>query len=195
MGERVLKTRVKLKRDTYENWVRSNPVLLEGEVATAIVTNSSVTPPLAMSMTKTGDGASHFIDLPWDYAFAGDVHEWAKQEKKPTYTADEIQGLKQAISSAIEESLSGEGEESEPIIGLVYAYGSFYDQIGYETGGLWLQYWIKIVNNSPYRVRAFWQSEGESSHVDLDAGESSGQISIGGSSSPSVNITQVIRLA
>jgi hypothetical protein len=32
-----------------------------------------------------------------------------------------------------------EEEEKEPIVGLVYAYGSFYDQITYNTGGsLWL---------------------------------------------------------
>lgn len=53
-----LKTHICLKRDTLINWVESNPVLLEGEVAVVWLASDLV-------KIKIGDGERHFIDLPY----------------------------------------------------------------------------------------------------------------------------------
>lgn len=99
MAEKTLKTRIKLKYDTYTNWSKTdvankygNLVLLEGEIGiTAIPTGESfkqTTPPAIMM--KVGDGSTAFKDLPWLSALAADVYPWAKAATKPTYTATEV---------------------------------------------------------------------------------------------------------
>ena len=111
--------------------------------------------------------------------------------------ASEIQGLNKAILDAIEAALSGngEGEEKEPVIGLVYAYGSFYNQITHETGGsLWL-YWAQVNNTSPYKVRVQWEANGITTISDLEPNSNTGHVDVGGNSSPTVNVLQVIRIA
>lgn len=92
--------------------------------------------------------------------------------------------------------MSGSGEgEKEPVIGLVYAYGSFYNQITHETGGsLWL-YWAQVNNTSPYKVRVQWEANGITTISDLEPNSNTGHIDVGGNSSPIVNVLQVIRIA
>lgn len=80
-----LNTRILLRYDSYENWVKDTAtVLLEGEVAICTVpagytkSDSGVTvqnPP--KTLMKVGPGA--FKDLPWLSAVAADVYEWAKK--------------------------------------------------------------------------------------------------------------------
>lgn len=80
-----LNTRILLRYDSYENWVKDTAtVLLAGEVAICTVpagytkSDSGVTvqnPP--KTLMKVGPGA--FKDLPWLSAVAADVHEWAKK--------------------------------------------------------------------------------------------------------------------
>jgi len=50
---------------------------------------------------KIGDGRSLFYQLPWVQAIAADVYEWAKTSYKPTYTAQEIQGLQSYVEGLI----------------------------------------------------------------------------------------------
>lgn len=192
MDKKVLKTTIQVLRGTADDWAlaeNANLVLHDGELAFCKVNDT-------YHLLKIGDGQRTFADLPWLSCMAADVFPWAKEETKPVYTASEIQGLNKVIKDAIEASLSGSGEEEkEPIIGLVYAYGPFYDQITHNTGGsLWL-YWAQVNNTSPYKVRVQWEANGVTTISDLEPGANSGHVDVGGNSSPTVNVLQVIRLA
>ena len=121
MAEHVLETRIQLRYDTYSNWMNSSTILKSGEVAVATlpfntsITSSDSTPvntPPAIGL-KVGDGYSHFNELPWVQAVAGDVYNWAKQATKPIYTASEIQGLQAFVE---EHSSGGSGGDPGPII-------------------------------------------------------------------------------
>lgn len=80
-----LNTRILLRYDTYENWVKDDAtVLLAGEVAICTVPSSYTktdvgetvqNPP--KTLMKVGPGA--FKNLPWLSAVAADVHTWAKK--------------------------------------------------------------------------------------------------------------------
>lgn len=80
-----LNTRILLRYDTYDNWVKDDAtVLLAGEVAICTVpagyTKTDVgetvqNPP--KTLMKVGPGA--FKNLPWLSAVAADVHTWAKK--------------------------------------------------------------------------------------------------------------------
>lgn len=115
MADKILKTRIKHKYDSYANWSRTdvagkygNLVLLQGEIGfTAIPVGSSVeqtTPPAVM--LKVGDGVAAFKDLPWLSALAADVHPWAKEATKPAYTASEVgaeaEGTAQELINALD---------------------------------------------------------------------------------------------
>lgn len=47
---------------------------------------------------KVGDGVHNYNQLKFVSALAADVHEWAKADKKPAYTASEITGLADYIA-------------------------------------------------------------------------------------------------
>ena len=51
-------TRIKLKRDTEENWTSKNPILLDGEMI-IVKTNDG-------KIRKIGDGVKKFSELPYD---------------------------------------------------------------------------------------------------------------------------------
>lgn len=117
MAENVLETRILLRYGTYQQWMNSNVILLQGEAAIcAFPRNKTIdqmsddspanTPP-AIGI-KIGDGYHRFDELPWVQAVAADVFNWAKQETKPIYTAQEIQGLQNFIENLV----SGETEIS-----------------------------------------------------------------------------------
>lgn len=108
MAEKTLNTRILLKYDSYSNWTTKNPVLKAGEMAIATIASgntqevNSVTAPQVL--IKVGDGTSAYNALPFVSAKAADVYGWAKAEKKPTYTADEIDGLSAYIAGEIEDT-------------------------------------------------------------------------------------------
>lgn len=54
-----LKTRIQHKRDTSQNWLAADPVLLDGEIV-IVDTNAGE------KRTKTGDGTKRFSELPFD---------------------------------------------------------------------------------------------------------------------------------
>ena len=102
----VLNTRIKLKYDSYENWIAKDPVLLAGEVAIATVAaNDAEGKPgfqnLPNVVIKVGDGTSKYSALKFVSALAADVHGWAKEANKPVYTAQEIEGIKDYIDGVI----------------------------------------------------------------------------------------------
>lgn len=130
----TLSTRIKLKYDTYENWVAKNPILLAGEVAIATVaSNDAEGKPgfqnLPNIVFKVGDGSSHYSALKFVSALAADVHSWAKEATKPVYTAAEIDGIKAYIDTVI--GNHGEIQDTdtkylmETIDGNAYKYGLY----------------------------------------------------------------------
>lgn len=106
MAEHMIETRILLRYDTFSNWMNSNTILMQGEVAICafpsdrvINSLSNTTPentPPAIGI-KIGDGVHYFRELPWVQAVAADVYNWAKTSTKPSYTAAEISGLQSFI--------------------------------------------------------------------------------------------------
>lgn len=129
-----ISTRIKLKYDTYENWIAKDPILLAGEVAIATVaSNDAEDKPgfrnLPNIVFKVGDGSSHYSALKFVSALAADVHSWAKEATKPVYTAAEIDGIKDYIDTVI--GNHGEIQDTdtkylmETIDGNTYKYGLY----------------------------------------------------------------------
>ena len=105
MANTTLNTRIQLKYDTYANWTTNNPVLLSGEIAVVVVPASSgAVPNEPTILFKVGDGTTNFNALQWVAAPAADVYSWAKASTKPTYTANEIEGLEEYISGQIQDT-------------------------------------------------------------------------------------------
>lgn len=110
MAENILETRILLRYGTYSQWMNSDVILKLGEAAIAafprervIEAISNATPentPPAIGI-KIGDGVHYFHELPWVQAIAADVFTWAKQSTKPTYTAQEIQGLQSFVEGLV----------------------------------------------------------------------------------------------
>ena len=128
MAEHVLETRLLLRYGTYSQWMQSKIILKQGEAAVAIFpytqnlglsdSQPENTPP-AVGL-KIGDGHSYFDELPWVQAVAADVYSWAKNENKPTYTANEISGL----AEFIDQHGSGGGGGSSASSGYRIVYNS-----------------------------------------------------------------------
>ncbi len=53
----ILNSRIQLRRDTYENWIQYNPILLSGELGCVVYQDGT-------TEIRIGDGKSHFINLP-----------------------------------------------------------------------------------------------------------------------------------
>lgn len=92
MGEKNLNTILKIRYDTYDNWMSVDPILRQGEIAIVLVEseNNDVQPVV---LSKTGNGTNKFSLLPWNSANAADVYDWAKQVNKPTYIANEVNAV------------------------------------------------------------------------------------------------------
>lgn len=98
-------TRISLKYDTYAAWMEKDPVLLSGEVAIVVVpaeTGAVAKEPAILF--KVGDGTSKFSKLQFVSGVAADVYDWAKAAAKPTYTANEIDGLADYISGKVQDT-------------------------------------------------------------------------------------------
>lgn len=101
MSEKIFKTRIQLKYDTYENWITNNPVLKSGEIAIATVPvgdSNNVSTSLPAVLFKVGDGSTQYKNLNFISAKSADVYDWAKSPVKPSYSASEITGLNDYIS-------------------------------------------------------------------------------------------------
>ena len=89
MAEKILKTVLKINKNTEEKLTSSNPVLKNGEVVLSTVSPSASESPEIVLM-RIGDGKTNYNNLPWLSGLAADVYDWAKADKKPTYGANEI---------------------------------------------------------------------------------------------------------
>lgn len=102
MATKTLNTRIQSRIDTYENWMKSELILLKGEIAICTIptgTSDSGSANLPSTMLRVGDGAHKFSELPWFQAIGADIYPWAKAANKPTYTYEEIEGLDDHIST------------------------------------------------------------------------------------------------
>ena len=109
MAEKILHTRIVNKHDTLENWISSDLILKEGEIALAKVETATQDAKgniiyVPTFLMKVGDGTSTFAALNWLSAPASDVYSWAKAATKPTYSASEITGLSDYISGEIQDT-------------------------------------------------------------------------------------------
>lgn len=118
MAEHTVEARILLRYDSYSNWMNSNTILKVGEAAVAAVVDDYTltgtnhrperTPP-AVGI-KIGDGYHRFSELPWVQGVAADVYSWAKQQTKPIYNANEIQGLATLVQQYISQAISPGGD-------------------------------------------------------------------------------------
>ena len=110
MAENRLDTIIQLRYGTYAQWMNSDVILRAGEAAICTFSQNRTiedmsngrpenTPP-AVGI-KVGDGSRYFRELPWVQAIAADVYNWAKASAKPTYTAQEIQGLQAFVEGLV----------------------------------------------------------------------------------------------
>ena len=82
MANKTLNTRIKLRYDSYENWLSKNPVLLAGEVAFATIEENKDGVQNAPSvLIKVGDGTSEYKSLKFVSALAADVLAACKSEE------------------------------------------------------------------------------------------------------------------
>lgn len=125
----IIKTRIRNRYDTYENWANVNPVLFEGEIAIAHTTaniavdgHTVAHPALLM---KVGDGTTNFNSLPWASAQAFDVIEACKTE----------QGLIDFVSSVVGDDITAAQTAIQTLNNLV-GNTSVNDQIKSYINGL-----------------------------------------------------------
>ena len=82
MAEKTLNTRLKLRYDTYENWIANDPVLLAGEfaLATVNVKQDGAVEHVPSVLIKCGDGTHKYSELDYVFAKAADVIAAAKSK-------------------------------------------------------------------------------------------------------------------
>lgn len=89
MAEKILNTRIQLKRDTLTNWNESSIVLKPGELAVAYVDVATTDAKgnivhVPTAILKAGENVENstktFKELPFVSAIAADVYAWAKKE-------------------------------------------------------------------------------------------------------------------
>ena len=82
MAEKTLNTRLKLRYDTYENWIANDPVLLAGEfaLATVSVKQDGAVEHVPSVLIKCGNGTHKYSELDYVFAKAADVIAAAKSE-------------------------------------------------------------------------------------------------------------------
>lgn len=102
MATKTLNTRIQSRIDTYENWLKSDLILLKGEIALCTIptgTENSGSVNLPSVMMRIGDGTHKFSELPWFQACSANSYAWSLQPNKPTYSYDEITGLDEHIGT------------------------------------------------------------------------------------------------
>lgn len=104
MAIKTLQTRIQSKVDTYQNWMASDLVLLNGEIALCTIpvsAENSGSVNLPSVMMRVGDGAHKFSELPWFQACSANSYAWSLAPEKPQYDASEITGLADFIDKTV----------------------------------------------------------------------------------------------
>lgn len=140
MANVELKTRIKLRYDTFANWSTTNPTLLKGEIAVTSVpaaptkeVNSVEAPQI---LFKVGDGTSKYNELKWASGLAADVYEWAKAATKPAYTAAEVGADVAGAAATAEQNAKDYTDEK---IGALPAAAEYTLETGTTDGSLVLK--------------------------------------------------------
>lgn len=120
----ALKSRIKLRYDTYNQWAASDPVLLAGELAVVALTDESDTmndQPDTI-LFKIGDGKTKFSELGWTSSLAADVYDWAKAASRPVYSYgdSDLTGFGTAATHNIEASITN--SENIPTSAAIISY-------------------------------------------------------------------------
>ena len=86
MANKTLTTRIKLKFDSYKNWITDNPTLLAGELALTSVSvkQDGAVEHVPSILIKCGDGTHKYNELDYVYAKAADVLAACKSESALT---------------------------------------------------------------------------------------------------------------
>ena len=62
----TLNTRIKLKYDSYANWIKADPILLLGELAVAYIpADTGAVREEPAYLLQLGDGSKQFSELDW----------------------------------------------------------------------------------------------------------------------------------
>ena len=122
MAEKVIQTRIINKHGKLADWLTSEAILKEGEIALAYIETTKPdgqggTYTVPTYLMKVGDGTNTFSGLEWVAAPASDVYEWAKKAslalsdipmadiktnlQDTFYTESEIDGKISTINTAI----------------------------------------------------------------------------------------------
>lgn len=105
MATKTFNTRICNKIDTFANWTKNDPVLLNGEIGIVVVPASTgAVQQEPAILIKIGDGIKKFSELAFISSKAADVYDWAKASTKPTYAASEISGLSNYIAGQIQDT-------------------------------------------------------------------------------------------
>ena len=105
MATKTFNTRIRNKIDTFANWTKNDPVLLNGEIGIVVVPASTgAVQQEPAILIKIGDGTKKFSKLEFISSKAADVYDWAKASTKPTYAATEISGLSNYIAGQIQDT-------------------------------------------------------------------------------------------
>lgn len=105
MANTTFNTRIQNKIDTFANWQTNNPKLLNGEIAIVVVpAKAGAVAQEPAILFKVGDGVKLFKELGWASGIAADVYDWAKAASKPSYSAEEINGLEGYIAGQIQDT-------------------------------------------------------------------------------------------
>lgn len=105
MANKTFNTRIKNKIDSYANWTKKDPVLLNGEIGIVVIpADTGAVQGEPVTLFKVGDGIKKFSQLDFIGAKAADVYSWAKKATKPEYTANEIKDLSTYISGQIQDT-------------------------------------------------------------------------------------------
>lgn len=105
MATKTFNTRIRNKIDTFANWTKNDPVLLNGEIGIVVVPASTgAVQQEPAILIKIGDGTKKFSELEFISSKAADVYDWAKASTKPTYAATEISGLSNYIAGQIQDT-------------------------------------------------------------------------------------------
>ena len=115
MNEKILKTRIKQRRDTVANWTTNNPVLLKGEIAIVEDTDGAI-------RFKVGDGSKTFSELAYtdeklkaEIATKGNKLAAAGSETMPVYIKSD--GTASAIRTITEKHIGWSTNANEYKIG------------------------------------------------------------------------------
>lgn len=111
MNEKILKTRIKQRRDTVANWTKNNPVLLKGEIAIVEDTDGAI-------RFKVGDGSKTFSALAYtdeklkaEIATKGNKLAAAGSETMPVYIKSD--GTASAIKKITEKHVDWSTNSNE----------------------------------------------------------------------------------